>query len=511
MTKKTEKKIVIDPLILELIESHMEPKDSEKKEFGEVFTPLFFAEEMINHLPAKVWNNKNLKWQDPSSGIGIFAITIYYKLFTHLKPIIKTDKERSKWIIERMLFLNELNPENVAITKKIFKIIDPNAKLNITCSNYLDNKNKHSQYDIIVGNPPYNKSRLNGTFDSSLYPQFVEKAISELTEKGKIMFVIPSRWFSGGNGLNDFRDFMLKRDDIVLIKHYDSSKTIWPTVDIAGGVNYFLIDQDQTLNKKGNNKTHFIDAKTGITTDINLNDYDILVQNVAAYPIINKVLNKTGEKDCKKLSDFYLSTKYFGINTNSEHFLSVTEKSVTNNKNKTLVKCFVSKKKGSIKYVDADHIKNPYNFWKVFSPQANGKIGDGFGSLIVAGPNEIASQTFFAFKVKNKAEANSLKSYLESDYANFMLNLRKIDHHINKDTLDWILLPPLNRIWTNSAVNSWANLRQNEINVIKRTNNQIIKGKGKVKRYTVKNDLKKFSKTKGRTLRPNKTRKKLIR
>jgi hypothetical protein len=479
----------IDPKILELIEGYMDPKESEKKEFGEVFTPFFFAEEMLNQLQAKVWKNKELKWQDPSSGIGIFAVLIYYKLFQVLKSIIKSDKERSKWIIEKMLFLNEINPANVTISKKIFKIIDPDAMLNITCSNYLK-KDFDKKYDIIVGNPPYNKSRLNGTFDSSLYPQFTKKAISSLSADGKLLFVTPSRWFSGGNGLNDFRDFMLKRDDIVLIKHYDSSKTIWPTVDIAGGINYFLIDKD--LNNNNNSaKTHFIDAKTGITSDINLNSYDILVQNVAAYPIINKVLTK----DSRKLSDIYLSTKYFGINTNSEYFVSASKMDSKNayNPDKDLIKCYVSKKKGSIKYVAANHIKNPYNFWKVFSPQANGKIGDGFGSLIVAGPNEIASQTFFTFKVKSKAEATSLKSFLESDYANFMLNLRKIDHHINKDTLDWILLPPLNKIWTNSSVNSYFGLTRREINVIKRATNQ----KTKNNRYTVKKNLKTLRKTNG--------------
>jgi hypothetical protein len=110
----------------------------------------------------------------------------------------------------------------------------------------------------------------------------------------------------------------------------------------------------------------------------------------------------------------------------------------------------------------------------VFTPQANGKINDGFGSLIIAGPTEIASQTFFAFKVKSKAEAESLKSYLETDYANFMLNLRKIDHHINKDTLEWILIPPLNKIWTNSTINTWANLTKREINVVKSGTNKNI-------------------------------------
>ena len=493
----------INPVVLDLIESYMSPKESEKKEFGEVFTPLFLVEEMLGHLPDHVWQNKDLKWYDPSSGIGIFAIIIYYKLFSALEKceglqsIIKDDKERSTWIIENMIYLNELNPANVLKTKQIFELIDPDAKLNIECEDYCkDSKQtEYLKYNIIVGNPPYNKSRLNGTFDSSLYPQFVVKALSMLSDDGKLLFITPSRWFSGGNGLNGFKDYMLKRNDIVLIKHYDNSKTIWPTVDIAGGINYFLIDlnQNQNQNQKNNNNglTHFIDAATGKTSDINLNTYDILVQNVDAYSMINRVLLKENKEYKEKyneelysisspfantstfqgkreISSIYLSTKYFGINTNSEHFESEADKEPDpeSDFSATLIKCYVSKKKGSIKYVASNCIKNPYNFWKVFSPQASGKINDGFGSLIIGKPDEIASQTFFTFKVNSLEEACSLKSYLETDYANFMLKLRKIDHHINKNTLKWILLPPLNQIWTNDSINSHFGLTKREINTL---------------------------------------------
>ena len=491
--------------VLNLIESNMAPKEAEKKEFGEVFTPLFLVEEMLEHLPTSMWLNKGLKWYDPSSGIGIFAIIIYYKLFSGLKHIIFNSKERSKWIIENMLYLNELNPANVFKTKQIFELINPDAKLNIICSDFLLEKRDIEKYNIIVGNPPYNKSRLNGTFDSSLYPQFVVKSLTMLSDDGMLLFITPSRWFSGGNGLNDFKNVMLKRNDIVLIKHYDNSKTIWPTVDIAGGINYFLIDLNLNLNMNNSNNglTHFIDAASGKTSDINLNTYDILVQNVDAYSMINRVLkeklssisspfaNPSTFQGKRGISEIYLSTKYFGINTNSEHFLNANESEPDNEPDKepdnepdkepdnepdkepdnaslslTLIKCYVSKKKGSIKYIDAVWIKNPYNFWKVFSPQACGKINDGFKTLIIGSPDEIASQTFFTFKVNSLDEACSLKSYLETDYANFMLKLRKIDHHINKNTLEWILLPPLNQIWTNDSINSFFGLTKREINAM---------------------------------------------
>ena len=52
-----------------------------------------------------------------------------------------------------------------------------------------------------------------------------------------------SRWFSGGKGLDKFRKNMLQRTDIIYIKHFDdASKIFGNSVDIKGGVNYFIKD-----------------------------------------------------------------------------------------------------------------------------------------------------------------------------------------------------------------------------------------------------------------------------
>lgn len=445
---------ILDDKVLNLIETHLSPKETEKKEFGEVFTPIETICKMLDKLPANVWTNPDLKWLDPSSGIGNFIIVIYYKLFAALKDntILSNDKKRSKWIIEKMLFMNELNPQNVILTKKIFKMIDPDAIPNIFKGDFLKNDTILNNMDIIVGNPPYNEpgSGLGSGSETPLYTKFILKILSN-DFKGKLLFLVPSRWFTSVKGLNEFREFMLKRNDIVFINHIPDSKTIWPTVDIAGGINYFLIDTEYS------GPTAFTDEKNKIKTTLLLNKFDILVPNTRAYSIINKILDKP------KLSDIYLSTKYFGINTNSHHF-----------KNKSginLVKCYVSKRKGSIKYVDKKHIKNPYNFWKVFVTQGNGKVNDGFINFIIGSPNEIASQSYFTFNVQSKAEAESLITYLETDLANFMLWLRKIDHHINKDTLSWIPLPPLTKKWSNHSIQKYYKLSETEIKTISTKNN----------------------------------------
>jgi site-specific DNA-methyltransferase (adenine-specific) len=234
----------------------------------------------------------------------------------------------------------------------------------------------------------------------------------------RLLFVVPSRWFSGGKGLDEFRRSMLSRKDIVSIHHIHNSKTIWPEVDIKGGVNYFYLDKSHA------GLTEFFSSDSQGKQMIQLDKYDILVPDTRAYPLINRIM----KQPC--LSELYLSTSHFGITTNFEHYRNAPLAGY--------VKCYVSTKKGEKKYVNQKYVKNTYDFWKVFTPQGSGKGGDGFGNLIIGTPREIASQTYLGFKVGSEAEAKSLKSYLETDFANYMLSLRKIDQHISVATLKWV-------------------------------------------------------------------------
>ena len=419
--------------VVNILTKNLVPKEFEKNVFGEVFTPIHFIEKMLDTLPASLWKDKNKRWFDPACGIGNFPVVIYYRLMKSLDKVIIGEKARSKHIIEKMLFMNELNKKNVLLSRKVFSIIDKDAKINITNKNFLE-YDVSINYDIIVGNPPYNESRIKETSDQPLYSNFIVKAI-EMTDE--LLFVVPSRWFSGGKGLDDFRKSMLLRKDIVSIHHIPNSRTIWPEVEIKGGVNYFYLD------KMHEGLTEFT-SDSGNKQMVQLDKYDILVPDTKAYPLINKVL----KYPC--LRELYLSTSHFGITTNFEHYRN--ELMINS------VKCYVSAKKGEQKFVNKKYVKNAYDFWKVFTPQGSGKGGDGFGNVIIGSPREIASQTYFGFKVGSADEANSLKSYLETDFANYMLSLRKIDQHISEATLKWVPLPPLDREWTDEKVAKYYGL-----------------------------------------------------
>jgi hypothetical protein len=247
---------------------------------------------MLDALPASVWKDKSLTWFDPACGIGNFPIMVYYRLLKGLDKTIISDKVRSRYIIEKMLFMNELNKKNVVLCRKLFAMIDPEAKLNISNKDFLEVSGK---YDIIVGNPPYNEARVKETSDQPLYSKFIVKAI-EMTDK--LLFVVPSRWFSGGKGLDEFRKSMLLRKDIVSINHIPNSRTIWPEVEIKGGVNYFYLDKSHNglteFTSDMNNK-QMVKLLLDKNADVNIHNEDKI------YPIhlsknkeIIKLLLKAG-------------------------------------------------------------------------------------------------------------------------------------------------------------------------------------------------------------------------
>jgi len=85
--------------LLELINDCLKPKEIDKKEYGEVFTPMKLVNEMLDKLPIRVWNDINLKWLDPATCMGNFPIAVYLRLMEGLKDEIKDMKARKKHIL----------------------------------------------------------------------------------------------------------------------------------------------------------------------------------------------------------------------------------------------------------------------------------------------------------------------------------------------------------------------------------------------------------------------------
>ena len=309
--------------ILKIINDRLQVRQEEKKLYGEVFTPVELVCEMLDTLPKSVWSNKDLKWLDPANGIGNYPVVVYYKLMEGLKDKIKNEKERSKHIIENMLYMVELNPVNVRVCKKIFKMIDPSATPNIYQgsffnSNKKDNYNENilrdfkinkNEINYIIGNPPYDSYGIHRKFI------LCSKELLDKKENS-ILFVTPTSWLSTQH--DDFN----KITKSFYVKFINSNKDIktkyFPT--IGSTFCYYLLELKNDINRNKNTIIFNNDNKT----IINLNNFIMLPKDINSINL--KLVSKIIKKDIKNnipARDYFKDEELNDIKTDKYKFKNI--------------------------------------------------------------------------------------------------------------------------------------------------------------------------------------------
>lgn len=189
---------------------HLKPKELEKKQNGEVFTPPELIQEKFNKLTLadpKIWSDPTMTFLDPANGIGNYPALAFQRLMEGLKDAIPDESLRKKHILEKMLYMCELNKKNVEVSRKVF---DPENKykLNLFQGNYLELDTKKEwgieKFNIIFGNPPYNAPNKEGrATGNTIYPQFLMKIEKEIIPGGYQVLVHPGIWRKPGHKLHD--------------------------------------------------------------------------------------------------------------------------------------------------------------------------------------------------------------------------------------------------------------------------------------------------------------------
>ena len=174
------------------------PNEFQQKQLGEVLTPLTLVEEMVAQIDIycpQVWSNPNARWLDNSVGLGAFMVVIYAKLMIGLRTNIPDEQKRRSHILTEMLYVCDICPFNISCYKMIMGYKKDYNKKNIICADSLAEESfKGYKFDMVIGNPPY-QPPTNGQFGgSSLWPLFVEKAVSVLKNKGFLLYVHPAIW-----------------------------------------------------------------------------------------------------------------------------------------------------------------------------------------------------------------------------------------------------------------------------------------------------------------------------
>jgi site-specific DNA-methyltransferase (adenine-specific) len=439
----------------------------------EVFTPPQLVNQILDMLPKEIWSDKKATFLDPGCKSGVFLREIAKRLDTGLEKQISDRQKRLNHIFKNQLFglaITELT--SLLSRRSVYCSKTANGKYSVCetfdepqgnisfgrvehtwengrcvyCGANEDNFERgdalesHAyafihidnieeifkmKFDVIVSNPPY---QLNdggfGRSASPIYHKFVSQA--KKMNPRFVTMIIPARWFAGGKGLDDFRSEMLNDNRIRKIVDFENSSEVFPGVDNAGGICYFLWERDSSGLCE---VTNFYNGERIVSTR-QLNEFETFIRHSRAVPIIRKILAKK-ENSGRYLSDVVSSRKPFSLPTN----YAPKERGVP---------CWFIQRIG-LKFANKSDVNDEMNLlnkWKLLIPPApiagqtdfSKPVGFYYeGNTRVAKPGECCTESWLvACAFSTKAEVLSFRSYLFTKTVRFLLLQTVVSQHVTK-------------------------------------------------------------------------------
>lgn len=324
-------------------------------------------------------------------------------------------------------------------------------KKKILKGSYWGKEVKEMKFDAIVGNPPYQVS--DGGAKASavpVYNLFVDTAKSLSTDY--ISIIIPSRWMTGGRGLEAFRTCMIHDKHIIKLHDFISSKDLFPTVEIKGGVCYFLRDRNiqglcdvyqHTKSLTKHTKRYLVEEGD-----------EIFIRNNELISIKKKV-----EHNCENFFESIVSAmRPFGLRGDvfkdfTKYHLPEMQTSPVNGG--YTVYGLDERLKRTTMYAPSTYPipdKTYAKGYKLFMSrnQGNGIFGEEFSMPIFAKPNDCCTETFVVIGPFDKeAESQHCWSYIKTKFFRAMVGIRKQDQGASKAVYRYV---PMQDFTNNSDI-----------------------------------------------------------
>ena len=458
----------------------------------EVFTPPELADKILDILPKEIWSNPNLTFLDPACKTGVFLRQIATRLMEGLKDIYPDEAERREHIFKNQLYALPITQLTAYMSRRTvyyskdatknesvvqFDSPEGNIRYTPTSHTFIGGKCRHCgqaegegigtrqidgslethayqfihlteqeastmKFDVIVGNPPYQLGDGgHGASAMPIYQKFVEQA--KLLQPRYMSFIIPSRWFAGGKGLDKFRATMLSDRRIKELVDYPNASDCFPGVEIKGGVCYFIWDSQ--YDGDCNVRTIIGDEELP-SQKRKLNEYETFIRYNAAIPILEKVKSRNEETFDKIVS----SSKPFGFRSFFNDFDQI------NNPDK--VKIYASKKQG---YIRRERVQvNPHwiDKWKVLTARSNNigtSAADDNLNTIIAAPGSCCTETYMVVGADlelTEETAKNLSMYMKTRFVRFLISLRKVSQDAVGKVYSFVPLLPMNEEWTDEKL-----------------------------------------------------------
>ena len=470
----------------------------------EVFTPPQLANQILDLLPKEIWSDKNARFLDPVCKSGVFLREIAKRLNVGLEKEIPDKQKRVNHIFKNQLFgigitelTSMLSRRSVYCSKTangkysvcesfddlqgniLFKSIehtwgngrcifcgasqevyDRSGELETHAYQFIHTEKPEEvfnmKFDVIVGNPPYQLNDGGGTGSSAIpiYNRFVTQA--KKLKPRYLTMIIPSRWFSGGKGLDEFRNEMLSDSSIRNLVDYSDSVDCFPGVDIAGGVCYFLWDRDN----KGDCRVENIHKGKSTVSVRPLNEFDTFIRDSIAVSIIKKIKNHKEDS----LNQIVSSRKPFGLESKQRSYKTGDLKLIWSGGEGIIPSSKVTSGQDLIKKWKVLLSKTSHDH--AGQPDKEGKRRV-FSRLEILSPNTVCTESYLIIgPFQNKEQTRKMTIYLKTKFCRFLVSTILLTQNISKDKFQFVPMPDLTKEWTDEKLYTKYGLTKEEIGFI---------------------------------------------
>ena len=261
---------------------------------------------------------------------------------------------------------------------------------------------------------------------------------------------------------------MLTCGNIAYLNNTTNSRLLFPTVEIKGGICYFLYDRAH------NGACHYVynnNVET-IVRNINMDRLDILIRDPRIAVIVEKVYCCFKNNGIGGVDSIISGDTPFGIPTNVMDSSKNPFKVYTNKSEEhDLVVYYLEKNKRKTAYLSQNVIKKnkqDIDKYKVFLPKASGSGNDPYvlGEPIIASKHSVCSQTFIYAAFASDEEARNFVSYIKTKFVRILISSIKLTQDCLSGVFRFVPLQDFTKPWTDEELYKKYNLTDEEISFI---------------------------------------------